>query len=50
MPRPKRIAQRPRRDEWESYRRELYRLFIVDRVRVIDIANYMKKKHCFDKK
>lgn len=50
MPPPKHVTNHSRRDEWELYRREIYRLFIVEELKVEDIARYMKQEHGFDKK
>lgn len=50
MPPPKNDTNHSRRDEWELYRREISRLFILKDLKVADIARYMKQEHGFDKK
>jgi hypothetical protein len=50
MPPPKARTPHPRPDEWELHRRELFRLFIVEGVKVANIAKHMKQEYGFDKK
>ena len=50
MPRAKALTTHPRPDEWEPHRRELFRLFIVEGVKVATIAKHMKEEYRFDKK